>query len=194
MRPSRSWAGPSRPSESGRGSQAVGRAGIVASEPCAPRCGKLSQMQKLEALIDQRGPALPLLRGWCNDPAGNGGTPLPPSDVIRVDTLQRLQVTTRSMLETVVYETGGISIANGLIRLLGSGAGRSLQQTHEELGRPFDGSYPDVLMVGDELRSRGRRAIELSHAQRRNRGHDHRLRRRGGGSSGCWTRWGLRTG
>jgi len=55
------------------------------------------------------------------------------------------------MLGTVVYETGGVSIANGLLRLLGSGAGRSLQQTHEELGRPLDGSYPDFLMVADDM-------------------------------------------
>jgi hypothetical protein len=55
------------------------------------------------------------------------------------------------MLGTVVYETGGVSIANGLVRLLGSGAGRSLQRTHEELGLPFDGSYPDILLVADDM-------------------------------------------
>ena len=65
--------------------------------------------------------------------------------------MHRLQVTTRSLLGTVVYETGGISIANGLLRLLGSGAERSLRQTHEELGFPLDGSYPDFIMVADDM-------------------------------------------
>jgi hypothetical protein len=108
-------------------------------------------MLKLEALINHQEPALPLLREWSKDPSGNGGTLLPRSEIISADTLQRLQVTTRSMLGTVVYETGGVSIANGLIRLLGSGEGRSLQKTHEKMGLPLDGSYPDVLMVADDI-------------------------------------------
>ena len=108
-------------------------------------------MRTLDELINQQDPALPLLREWSNDPAGNGGTLLPPSDAVRVETLQRLQVTTRSMLGTVVYETGGVSVADGLIRLLGSGAGRSLQRSNEDVGCPLDGRYPDILIVADDM-------------------------------------------
>jgi hypothetical protein len=67
----------------------------------------------------------------------------------RAETFQRLQVTTRSTLGSVVYETGGVSIAHGLIRFLGSGARRSLQQTHNELGPSLEGA-PDFIMIGDD--------------------------------------------
>jgi hypothetical protein len=60
-------------------------------------------------------------------------------------------MTTRSLIGAVVYETGGVPIANGFIRLLGSGANRSLQQTHQEAGLPLDGSYPDILLIADDM-------------------------------------------
>jgi hypothetical protein len=55
------------------------------------------------------------------------------------------------MLGAVVYETGGVSIADGLIRLLGSGLGRSLQQAQEKLGIPLDRSYADMLIIADDI-------------------------------------------
>ena len=108
-------------------------------------------MRGLVELVDQREPALPLLRGWIEDPAGNGGVLLPPVDTVRTATLLHLQVTTRSVLGTLAYETGGVSVADGLVRLLGSGEGRSLQRTAEAAGCPLDGSYPDVIIVGDDV-------------------------------------------
>lgn len=108
-------------------------------------------MRPLDELIDQNESALPLLRTWLDDPTGNGGVLLPPADAIRADTLLRLQITTRSVLGAVAYETGGVSVADGLVRLLGSGAGRSLHGTAEVVGRPLDGGYPDVLMIGDDV-------------------------------------------
>lgn len=108
-------------------------------------------MRGLAELLDLKEPALPLLRSWIDDPAGNGGTLLPPADPLRTDTLLHLQVTTRSLLGTLAYETGGVSVADGLVRLLGSGAGRSLLQTAEVAGCPLDGGYPDVVVVGDDV-------------------------------------------
>lgn len=55
------------------------------------------------------------------------------------------------MLGAVAYETGGVSVANGLVRLLGSGAERSLRGAAEAAGRPLDGTYPDVLVIGDDV-------------------------------------------
>jgi hypothetical protein len=108
-------------------------------------------MRALAELLDQHEPALPLLQSWIEDPAGNGAFLLPPEEAVRTNTLLRLQVTTRSMLGTLAYETGGVSVAEGLVRLLGSGHSRSLLRTAELAGCPLDGSYPDVLIVADDV-------------------------------------------
>lgn len=108
-------------------------------------------MRYLAELVDQREPALPLLQSWIDDPAGNGASVLPPEETVRTDTLLRLQITTRSMLGTLAYETGGVSVAGGLVRLLGSGSSRSLLRTAEVAGCPLGGSYPDVIIVADDV-------------------------------------------
>jgi hypothetical protein len=108
-------------------------------------------MRTLDELIDRAEPALPILREWIDDPAGNGGSLIPPSEAVATDTLVPLQVTTRSMLGTLAYETGGVSIAEGLVRLLGSGSERSILQTAKIAGCPLDGRYPDVIVVGDDV-------------------------------------------
>ena len=55
------------------------------------------------------------------------------------------------MLGTLAYETGGVSVAEGLVRLLGSGNSRSLLQTAEVAGCPLGGGYPDVIIVADDV-------------------------------------------
>lgn len=108
-------------------------------------------MRALAELLDQEDPALPLLRSWIDHPSGNGASLLPPDEAVRADTLLRLQVTTRSMLGTLAYETGGVSVPGGLVRLLGSGSIRSLLRTAEAAGCPLDGSYPDLIIVADDV-------------------------------------------
>lgn len=108
-------------------------------------------MRDLADLLDQREPALPLLQSWIDDAAGNGASLLPPDETLRADTLVRLQVTTRSMLGAIAYETGGVSVADGLVRLLGSGGGRSLLRTAEVAGCPLNGNYPDIIIVADDV-------------------------------------------
>ena len=108
-------------------------------------------MRALDELLERDEPALPLLREWIDDPAGNGGILIPAAKAVSGDTLVRLQVTTRSMLGTLAYETGGISIADGLVRLLGSGAERSIVKTATIAGCPIDGTYPDMIIVGDDV-------------------------------------------
>lgn len=108
-------------------------------------------MRALSELLDQQDPALPILQGWIDDAAGNGAVLLPPDEALRADTLLALQVTTRSMLGAIAYETGGVSVAGGLVRLLGSGRSRSLLQIADAVGRPLDGHYPDVLVIADDV-------------------------------------------
>ena len=76
-------------------------------------------MRTLEELIDRDQPALPLV----HDLLAQSRTPLElfePSEA-RSDVLVGLQVTTRSPMGAIAYETGGILIDHGWLRILGSG-------------------------------------------------------------------------
>ena len=76
-------------------------------------------MRTLEELIDRDQPALPLVHEWL----AQSSTPfelLAPSEA-RSEVLVGLQVTTRSPMGAIAYETGGILIDHGWLRLLGSG-------------------------------------------------------------------------
>jgi len=55
------------------------------------------------------------------------------------------------MLGTIAYETDGLSVADGFLRLLGSGSKRSLLRTAELVGRQLNGNYPDVILMGDDV-------------------------------------------
>src|SRR4249920_1805589 len=76
-------------------------------------------MRPLTELIDRDEPALPLVREWIASSVRPVEL-LPPSNV-REDALFRTQVTTRSPMGAIVYETGGILIDHGWLRILGSG-------------------------------------------------------------------------
>lgn len=76
-------------------------------------------MRTLEELIDREDPALPLVQEWLEQSRQTFEL-LKPSG-IRSDILVGLQVTTRSPLGAIAYETGGILIDHGWLRILGSG-------------------------------------------------------------------------
>ncbi|HET9448508.1 MAG TPA: DUF2625 domain-containing protein [Steroidobacteraceae bacterium] len=79
-------------------------------------------MRTVDELINVDEPAFPLMREW----AAAAVRPvefLPPS-AARRDALEQTQVTTRSTLGAVVYETGGILVDGGWLRILGCGNAR----------------------------------------------------------------------
>ena len=76
-------------------------------------------MKTLEQLVELREPALALMQEWLAS-AKNDYTLLPPC-ADRDSVLLRMQITTRSTLGAVAYETGGIVIDHGWLRFLGSG-------------------------------------------------------------------------
>jgi hypothetical protein len=76
-------------------------------------------MRTLEELIDTADPAWPLVRQWVAD-AEVSCEHLQASDE-RAQVLHALQVTTRSPLGALAYETGGLMVAHGWLRILGSG-------------------------------------------------------------------------
>lgn len=76
-------------------------------------------MRTLEQLIDQDEPAMPLVHQWLAQSSQQFDV-LEPS-VTCGDVLLGLQVTTRSPMGAIAYETGGLLIANGWLRVLASG-------------------------------------------------------------------------
>jgi hypothetical protein len=79
-------------------------------------------MRPLHELINLNDPGFPLVREWI-EAAIRPVEVLPPSDS-RDDALVETQVTTRSPMGAIVYETGGILVDGGWLRILGSGHSR----------------------------------------------------------------------
>ncbi len=79
-------------------------------------------MKCLEQLLEPNDPAMPLVKAL-REHAQRPCELLEPSDD-RARVLLGLQITTRSMLGAIAYETGGMLIDNGWLRILGSGHAR----------------------------------------------------------------------
>lgn len=81
------------------------------------------ELKTLEQLIDTKDPAWPTIQEWIGE-ATNKVEVLPASQSAKEATLLDMQVTTKSILGGIIYETGGLLIDSGWIRLLGSGCER----------------------------------------------------------------------
>jgi hypothetical protein len=79
-------------------------------------------MRTLKELIDVREPGMAHVRKWVEN-AVNECFLLPPSEH-RDEVLLETQVTTRSTMGAIAYETGGVIVDSGWIRFLGSGHAR----------------------------------------------------------------------
>ncbi|TQF13555.1 DUF2625 family protein [Myxococcus llanfairpwllgwyngyllgogerychwyrndrobwllllantysiliogogogochensis] len=80
-------------------------------------------MRTLQELLDATSPAWPLVQEWLAS-ASSPVEVLPRDEVAAGEVLQQLQVTTRSTLGAVAYETGGLLVDQGWLRVLGSGGVR----------------------------------------------------------------------
>lgn len=80
-------------------------------------------MRTLEMLIDQQQHGWPQVRSWI-DGATNGIEILPADRSRAGEVLFALQVTTRSAMGAMVWETGGLLVDNGWVRVLGGGGPR----------------------------------------------------------------------
>ncbi|UOE34135.1 DUF2625 domain-containing protein [Hymenobacter monticola] len=79
------------------------------------------QPRPLTELINTQDPGWPLVQGWIT--AAKNKVQILPKTAARADSaLLAAQVTTRSPMGAVVYETGGILVDNGWLRILGSGS------------------------------------------------------------------------
>src|SRR5579885_727005 len=76
--------------------------------------------RNLSALVDTIDPAWPIVQDWIRDAVVSVEV-LPVEQQRAEATLLELQVTTRSPLGAIAFETGGIILDHGWLRILGSG-------------------------------------------------------------------------
>src|SRR5689334_10661662 len=94
-----------------------------------PRVNVLFHMRSINELIDRDDPAFPLVQQW----AAEAVRPIEflPASSSRENSLLETQVTTRSPMGAIIYETGGVLVDRGWLRFLGSG--------HPRLARTLPG-------------------------------------------------------
>jgi hypothetical protein len=102
-------------------------------------------MRELGELLETVEPAFPLITQWAREAEVAVELLHPSAD--RADVLLRLQVTTRSTMGAIAYETGGVLVDDGWVRLLGAG--------NRKLGRNIaswnDGKSAGFLLFGDDV-------------------------------------------
>jgi Protein of unknown function DUF2625 len=102
------------------------------------------KMKSLQELINKEDPGWPIVKDWIKE-AKNKVEILPKTAARADSNLLNTQVTTRSPMGAVIYETGGILIDNGWIRILGSGSPKldrgiaewNKGKSFKEYGEPF---------------------------------------------------------
>lgn len=109
-------------------------------------------MRTLDELINTDDPGWPILKEWIAL-AKNKVEILPCERAKADEALVNTQVNTRSLMGAIIYETGGLLIDNGWIRILGSGSNR-LQRSLPawNKGKTFQeyGEQPPYLLVADD--------------------------------------------
>jgi len=112
-----------------------------------------TNMRALEELINKEDPGWPVIQEWI-EKAKNKVEILPCERSKAEQTLLHTQVTTRSLMGAVIYETGGLLIDNGWIRILGSGSGKMKRSLDEwNKGKTFSeyGEPAPYLLVADDV-------------------------------------------
>lgn len=109
-------------------------------------------MRPPDSLIVKEDPAWPVIQKWI-DSAANKVEVLPADTSRSGKALFQTQVTTRSPMGAVIYNTGGMLIDGGWIRILGSGHAK-LKRTVPgwNLGKSYKepGERPSFLLVADD--------------------------------------------
>lgn len=115
--------------------------------------GQQMPRRALKELINTQEPAWPMVEEWIVT-AKNHVEVLPKSSPRADSALYEVQVTTRSPMGAVVYETGGILVDHGWIRILGSGCDRmdrSLMKWNQGKSFVEMGEPTSFLLVADDV-------------------------------------------
>lgn len=110
-------------------------------------------MKPLDQLINKDESAWASVQQWIKE-ATNKVDVLPKDPIRANDALFQTQVTTRSPMGAIVYETGGILIDHGWIRILGSGCkrlDRSLMDWNKGKSFKKSGEQPSFLLIADDV-------------------------------------------
>jgi hypothetical protein len=110
------------------------------------------EKRNLEQLVNEEQPAWPMLQGWVSEACNK--VEVLPAGAERAAALLEAQVTTRSPMGAVIYETGGMLIDSGWIRLLGSGHEKlpgSLAEWNRSLGFDLLKGPPLMLIAFDAI-------------------------------------------
>ncbi|MGD9680113.1 MAG: DUF2625 family protein [Candidatus Obscuribacterales bacterium] len=109
-------------------------------------------MKSLDELINNDDPGWPIVLDWISG-ATNHVMVLPSSHPQREEALLGTQMTTRSILGAVVYETGGMLVDHGWLRILGSGHPQ-LPRSFADWNRSVQPGWPyevPYLLVADDV-------------------------------------------
>lgn len=112
-----------------------------------------TEMRPLEELINKKDSGWKLVKEWKSE--AKNKIEILDKDSIKADSvLYRTQVTTRSPMGAIIYETGGILVDNGWIRILGSGSDKMKRDLAEwNKGKSFEeyGEVPSFLLIADDV-------------------------------------------
>ncbi|WP_205501553.1 DUF2625 domain-containing protein [Rufibacter psychrotolerans] len=107
----------------------------------------------LKELVTVKEPGWDLVSAWVKR-AKNKVEVLPKTQASAEAALLQAQVTTRSPMGAVIYETGGILVDDGWIRILGSGSSRlprSLMAWNKGKSYLQEGTQPSFLLIADDV-------------------------------------------
>ncbi len=111
-----------------------------------------NNMRKLEDLINTKDSGWPFVQQMI-DSAANHLEILPADSSKANDALLKTQVTTRLPMGAIIYQTGGILVDHGWIRILGSGSrtiNRSLPDWNKGKSIQEFGQTPPYLLIADD--------------------------------------------
>ena len=111
-----------------------------------------TKMKTTEELINDTDSGWKFVSDWIKS-AKNKVEILPVERQKAIDVLYKTQVTTRSPMGAIIYETGGILVDNGWIRILGSGSEKLTRNIAGwNLGKAFNefGKGAPYLLIGDD--------------------------------------------
>lgn len=111
-----------------------------------------TKMRTVEELINEKDSGWPYVKEWI-DSAKNKVEILTVDNQKAKETLYKTQVTTRSPMGSIVYETGGLLIDNGWIRILGSGNEKLKRSLSDwNLGKAYKdfGQQTPFLLIADD--------------------------------------------
>lgn len=109
-------------------------------------------VRTIEELVNIKDPGWPFVQQMI-DSATNKIEVLSADSLLAKDALYNTQVTTRSPMGAIIYQTGGILIDGGWIRILGSGSrqlNRSLPEWNKGKSYQAFGEVPSFLLIADD--------------------------------------------